>query len=84
MRAGLVPEPYKTLTRSLLRDYVEVRMSVGDVYGDPEQLQALRARSAALTNMLWTQAEGWQQRIPTTSYALFLLKASPTWSSIRE
>ncbi len=71
MRAGLVPEPYKTLTRSLLRDYVEVRMSVGDVYGDPEQLQALRARTAALTNMLWTQAEGLAAKDSNDIYALF-------------
>lgn len=71
MRAGLVPEPYKTLTRSLLRDYVEVRMSVGDVYGDPEQLQALRARTAALTKMLWTQAEGLAAKDSNDIYALF-------------
>jgi ABC-type nitrate/sulfonate/bicarbonate transport system substrate-binding protein len=71
MRAGLVPDPYKTLTRSLLRDYVEVRMSVGDVYADPEQLQALRARTTAITNMLWAQAEGLAAKDSNDIYALF-------------
>lgn len=71
MRAGLVPDPYKTLTRSLLRDYVECRMSMGDVYGDPEQLQMLRARTTALTNMLWTQAEGLAAKDSNDIYALF-------------
>ncbi|MCC7531074.1 MAG: ABC transporter substrate-binding protein [Candidatus Melainabacteria bacterium] len=71
MRAGLVPDPYRTLTRSLLRDYVEVRMSAGDVYGDPEQLIALRARTAALTKMLWTQAEGLAEKDSNDIYALF-------------
>ena len=71
MRAGLVPDPFKTLTRSLLRDYVEVRMSVGDVYADPEQLRALRARTTAITNMLWTQAEGLAAKDSNDIYALF-------------
>src|SRR5262249_43258319 len=71
MRAGLVPDPYRTLTRSLLRDYVEVRMSMGDVYGDPERLRALRARTTALTNMLWTQAEGLAAKDSNDINALF-------------
>lgn len=71
MRAGLVPDPYRTLTRSLLRDYVEVRMSMGDVYADPEQLQALRARTAALTSMIWAQAEGLAAKDTNDINALF-------------
>lgn len=57
MRAGLVPDPYRTITRSLLRDYVELRMNMGDVYGDPDQVRALRSRTSALTHMIWAQAE---------------------------
>lgn len=71
MRAGLVPDPYRTLTRSLLRDYVEVRMNVGDVYGDPEQLRVLRSRTAALTSMLWSQAEELAAKDSNDIYALF-------------
>lgn len=71
MRAGLVPDPYRTVTRSLLRDYVEVRMNIGDVYGDPEQLRTLRARTKALTDMLWTQAEGLAAKDSNDIYALF-------------
>ncbi len=71
MRAGLVPDPYRTLTRSLLRDYVECRMSMGDVYGDPEQLRALRARTAALTKMVWAQAEGLAAKDQNDINALF-------------
>lgn len=32
-------------------------MNMGDSYGNPEQLRALQARTASLTNMLWSQAE---------------------------
>lgn len=71
MRAGLVPEPHRTLTRSLLRDYVECRMSIGDVYGDPEQLASLRARTAAITSMMWTQAEQLAAKDSNDIYALF-------------
>lgn len=71
MRAGLVPEPHKTLTRSLLRDYVEVRMNMGDVYGAPEKLQMLRARTSALTNMIWGQAEVLAAKDTNDIYALF-------------
>ncbi|MBX9668331.1 MAG: ABC transporter substrate-binding protein [Candidatus Obscuribacterales bacterium] len=71
MRAGLVPDPYRTITRSLLRDYVEVRMSMGDVYGDPEQLRTLRTRTAALTTMLWSQAEGLAAKDQNDIHALF-------------
>ncbi|MBX9691768.1 MAG: ABC transporter substrate-binding protein, partial [Cyanobacteria bacterium] len=71
MRAGLVPDPHRTLTRSLLRDYVEVRMNMGNVYGDPEQLRALRARTAAITNMVWAQAESLAAKDANDIYALF-------------
>ncbi|MCC6980049.1 MAG: ABC transporter substrate-binding protein [Candidatus Melainabacteria bacterium] len=71
MRAGLVPDPYRTVTRSLLRDYVEVRMNIGDVYGDADQLRALRARSSALTDMLWSQAEELAAKDSNDIYALF-------------
>lgn len=71
MRAGLVPDPHRTITRSLLRDYVECRMSIGDVYGDPEQLATLRARTAAITSMMWNQAEQLAAKDSNDIYALF-------------
>lgn len=71
MRAGLVPEPHRTLTRSLLRDYVEARMSMGDVYADPERLHILRARSTAITNMVWSQAEALAAKDTNDIHALF-------------
>lgn len=71
MRAGLVPEPYRAITRSLLRDYVEVRMNIGDVYGDAEQLRVLRARTTAITNMVWAQAEGLAAKDTNDINALF-------------
>lgn len=71
MRAGLVPDPQRTLTKSLLRDYVECRMNMGDTYGDPEKLRALRARTSALTTMLWSQAESLAAKDANDIYALF-------------
>ncbi len=71
MRAGLVPEPQRTLTKSLLRDYVECRLNMGDTFGDPEQLRVLRARTTALTTMLWSQAESLAAKDTNDIYALF-------------
>ncbi len=71
LRAGLVPEPHKTATRVLLRDYVELRISMADVYGNPDQLRALRERALALQGMLWTHAEALAAKDSSDIIALY-------------
>ena len=56
-RAGLVQEPYRTETRVLLRDYIEIRIGMADVYGDQEKLQSLQVRAKTLQELLWSEAE---------------------------
>ena len=56
-RAGLIPEPHKTTTRSLLRDYVEIRLGMYRIYDEPEKLQILQSRTTALQESIWSHAE---------------------------
>jgi ABC-type nitrate/sulfonate/bicarbonate transport system substrate-binding protein len=70
-RAGLVPEPHRTETRALVRDYVEVRINMADVYENPEQLKALRVRAIEITKMLWSHAETLAAIEKNDIYSLF-------------
>lgn len=71
LRAGLVPEPHRTATRSLLRDYVELRFSVATLLDESDRLQRLRARTAVLQESLWSHAEALAQQDKNDIYALF-------------
>jgi len=70
-RAGLVPDPHRTATRSLLRDYVEIRLGMDKVYGQPDQLRALLARAEALQESMWLHAEALAAKDSNDIYALF-------------
>ena len=56
-RAGLVQEPHRTATRVLLRDYIEIRIGMADVYGEQEKMLSLQARAKTLQDLLWSEAE---------------------------
>ena len=71
LRAGLVPEPHRTATRVLLRDYVELRIGMANVYGNPDQLNALRERTIALQEMLWSHAEALAAKDSSDIIALY-------------
>jgi hypothetical protein len=54
MRAGLLPQEDKLAVRKLLKDYAQIRI---DLNKNPEQLQALVAKSKLIQSQLWTYAE---------------------------
>ena len=54
LRAGYLEEPYRTEIRSLLREYVDVRLAASD----REKLQSALSRSEQIHAELWTRAEG--------------------------
>ncbi len=56
LRAGLLREPHRTGTQSLLREYVDIRVTLPQLKG-PDQLQGAIARSEALQERLWSHAE---------------------------
>lgn len=65
LRAAVIPEPMRTESRNLLREYVDVRLE-GVQHGKFEQA---RAKSEELHNRLWAQAvaAAEKERSPMTS-----------------
>jgi hypothetical protein len=65
LRAQMLPEPMSTETRSLLRDYVDVRLAGVQ----PSQYASAVARSEQLHKLLWSQAvaAAQKERSPLTS-----------------
>jgi hypothetical protein len=55
--AGLVPEPHKSETRRLLREYLHVRIEMPAAFGSPDQLKKLEAEARDLQDVLWSHAE---------------------------
>jgi hypothetical protein len=55
--AGLVPEPHRTETRTLLRDYVALRVHMPKAFGSPDELTRLDVQARALQASLWSHAE---------------------------
>jgi ABC-type nitrate/sulfonate/bicarbonate transport system substrate-binding protein len=72
LRAGLLPEPHRTTTQSLLRDYVEMRIGMVEAYGQPAKLQTVQARAGSLQATIWSHAERLAEENPAAeTYALF-------------
>jgi NADH:ubiquinone oxidoreductase subunit 6 (subunit J) len=53
LRAAMLPEPMRTETRNLLREYVDVRL---EAVQQPDKLRAAVSRSEELHNQLWSVA----------------------------
>ncbi|HEY6144382.1 MAG TPA: hypothetical protein VIV55_13305 [Flavobacterium sp.] len=72
LRAGLIPEPYKSNTRKLLIEYTELRASVADKL-TPDKLQHLKIRSQVVLDSLWSYSEtiGRQDR-SSEAYSLYM------------
>ena len=68
LRAEMLPEPHSKEVRSLLREYVEVRLEAIQ----PEKLQAALDRSEKLQNRLWAQAVIVGGKSPTPITGLFV------------
>jgi hypothetical protein len=66
LRTSMIPEPMRTESRNLLREYVDVRLKGAQ---QPDQLEQAVARSEELHNQLWSQAAAAteKERSPMTS-----------------
>ena len=54
LRAGLLPEPHRAQTRSLLREYVDLRVDLAHAIKRPDGLRKGIARAEALQDTLWS------------------------------
>ncbi|HLP27330.1 MAG TPA: hypothetical protein VK147_01740 [Candidatus Didemnitutus sp.] len=54
LRAGLLPEPYRTRSRTLLKEYVNLRVELA---GDVTKTYAVISRSHAIADSLWKYSE---------------------------
>jgi hypothetical protein len=68
LRASLLPEPMRTETQSLLRQYVDARLEAAK----PEKLDASIARSEELLKALWSQAVAVAEKQQTPLTSLFI------------
>lgn len=57
LRADLLPEPHRTTIRSLLRDYVQVRVGIVYAYGQSDRLRLIQSRAEALQRSMWSHVE---------------------------
>ncbi len=55
--AALLPEPHKTESRKLLREWTETRLSMHESYSNPDDMAKLESRVRPIQDELWTQAE---------------------------
>ena len=55
--AGLLPEPHKSESRNLLREYVDIRIQIADTYSRPDEFKQLEQRVATVRESLWSHAE---------------------------
>jgi len=72
LRAGLIPEPYRSNSRKLLIEYTNLRASIVDEI-TPEKVEHLKVRSQAILDSLWSYSEaiGVQDR-SSESYSLYM------------
>jgi hypothetical protein len=68
LRAALLPEPHRTEIRTLLRDYVDLRLESVQ----PGMIVPALARSEELQGRLWTQAVIVGEKNPTPITGLFI------------
>jgi hypothetical protein len=72
LRAALLPEPHRTEIRTLLREYVDVRLEGVE----PGRAEQALARSQELQDRLWAQAVAVAEKKPTPMTNLFLQSLS--------
>jgi len=75
LRAELLPAPEGPEIRSLLRQYINVRVQYGSTGNDATQFNRTRTESARLQNELWTRAVAYGQKDPNAVRAGLLLQS---------
>jgi len=68
LRAGYLEEPYRTETRDLLSEYVDLRLAATD----KSKLAAARTRSEEIHSELWAIAEQWVARDTSATTAQYV------------
>jgi hypothetical protein len=61
LRARLLPQPHRTETLNLLREYVQIRLDIIENGLSLAELKAIVDRSNAIQEALWQQARQWPQ-----------------------
>ena len=70
LNAGLVPEPFRTGTRKMLVEYVDIRVML---YHDPGKLKQVGTRSQQILDTLWNYSEALAaQDRSSEAYSLFI------------
>jgi hypothetical protein len=69
LRAGYLSDPYKSETRRLLRDYLNLRLELID----PAKAQAAIADSEGILDTLWMSAEELARDAPLPTISLYIL-----------
>jgi hypothetical protein len=69
-RAGMLPQPFAAQSRSLLREYVDLRVRIAQ---EPDKIMDLIARSEEIQNQLWSEMVKiiTQERV-TISHSLYI------------
>ena len=68
LRAGYLDEPYRTESRDMLHEYVDLRLAALD----PAKLKMALARSEEIHAELWQRAETIAREIPLATIALYV------------
>ena len=71
LRAQMLPEPARSKTRDLMREYVGVRLKFFDAGQNNAQLEAANNHTRQLQNELWKQSVTAAQSSPTPITAIF-------------
>ena len=78
LRAQMLPEPARSRTHELMREYVEARLMFFRAGLHAETLQAANSRSKQLQDELWQQSVAAAQLSPTPITALFAQSLNQT------
>jgi hypothetical protein len=71
LRADLLPEPYRSESRNLLREYVDVRL---EAFRTGQYEQAI-SRSEELQNRLWSQASAAKEKVSSPIFAGYFIQS---------
>jgi len=70
--ASLIPEPHQSEVQRLLREYVEIRLEMPQLFDEPDELRKLDARVRAIQEALWSHARTLAKEDRSSEiYALF-------------
>lgn len=78
LRAGTLPQPFREHSRQLLREYVDARLALTDVSGDPVRMEEVLKHSKHLQEELWSDAAAVAQNDRSAITAVYLNSLTET------